>query len=97
MDLHLESQKYSFVDGLSSFKVGGNHTAWYWILLIVYAVLCVAVGLISLFFKPMKVIFKGLLLVFCSFINSLYIALFWWRYAIIRRAQNRQIPKAWRF
>ena len=60
MDLHLESQKYSFVDGLSSFKVGGNHTAWYWILLIVYAVLCVAVGLISPFFKPMKVIFKGL-------------------------------------
>lgn len=70
---------------------------WYWIVLTVYAAVCVLVGLISLFVKPLRIVFRGLLLIIRSFFDSLYIALIWWWLAIICLCMHKPVPKAWRF
>lgn len=66
--------------------------AWYWIFLIVYSCLAVFLGLLGLFVKPLRVVFRGFLCSFCFVFEAFYLVFVWWWLALFRLAFRRSVP-----
>ena len=52
--------------------------AWYWIVLIVYAVFAIVISLLSVFVKPLRMIAKGFWITLQFFVEIVYLSLVWW-------------------
>lgn len=64
--------------------------AWYWIVLIVYIAISLALGLISIFVKPLRIIAKGMVAVWKFVLSFVYVVLFWWWISLIRLIRGKK-------
>lgn len=70
--------------------------AWYWIALIVYVSVCVVIGLVGLFVKPLRVVSRGMM-TFSFLVEIVYIVLVWWWLSLIRMVRGKVPPRLWLF
>lgn len=64
--------------------------AWYWIVLIVYVAISLVLGILSIFVKPLRIIAKGMVVVWKFVVSFLYVVLVWWWLSLIRIIRGKK-------
>lgn len=64
--------------------------AWYWIVLIVYVAISLVLGILSIFVKPLRIIAKGMIVVWKFVVSFLYVVLVWWWLSLIRIIRGKK-------
>ena len=70
---------------------------WYWTVLIIYGCVSILLGLISLFCRPLRIVFTGLLSVLAFAVETIYIMMIWWWLAIVKICKDGSVPRFWLF
>lgn len=66
---------------------------WYLVVLIVYLSVCLLLGIVSLFVKPLRPVFRGFLYAVWFLLEILWIVLVWWWLSIVRIIRKRPLPR----
>lgn len=70
---------------------------WFWIVLVVYLFVAVLIGLLGLFIRPLRYVFRGMSFVFVFVVEIFYIVFIWWWLSLIRLIGRRNPPRFWIF
>lgn len=70
---------------------------WSIIVMIIFVILYLFIGFISLFVKPLRDVARVLFFGFKCVIEVCYVGFLWWWIAIIRLIRKEPLPKVWLF